>query len=136
MLDLKKVKMGCYTILLLTKAGPNIKPGDFISLNLTLKTDADSVINSTYENGMPTMTVMPKPQQKGDIISGIQMLSEGDSAVIKLNIYSLNKGRPRPAGMKGKYQVFVVKVEKVIPKGNLSEQVFQGRAQAYYTSVY
>ena len=47
----------------------------------------------------------------------------------------MSKGRPRPAGLKGKYQVYVIKVEKVIAKGNLSDQVFQGREQAYAKSV-
>lgn len=131
----KKGDAGLLYRVIVDKSGPSIKPGDFVSLNLTLKTDADSVIGSTYDNGMPFMSVMQKPQQKGDVISGIELLSEGDSAVIKINIDSLTKGHPRPAGLKGKYQVYTIKIEKVISKGNLSDQVFQGRAQAYYTSI-
>jgi len=131
----KKGEGGLLYDIINDKSGPSIKPGDFVSLNLTLKTDADSVIGSTYDNGMPFMQVIQKPQSKGDIISGIQMLSEGDSAIIKINIDSLVKGHPRPAGLKGKYQVYIVKVEKVIAKGNLSDQVFQGRAQAYAKTV-
>jgi FKBP-type peptidyl-prolyl cis-trans isomerase FkpA len=49
------------------------------------------------------------------------MLSEGDSATVKVNIDSMAKiGQPRPPGLKGKYIIFQIKVEKVIAKGNLS----------------
>jgi FKBP-type peptidyl-prolyl cis-trans isomerase len=131
----KKGEGGMLYNIITDKGGPTIKPGDFVSLNLIFKTDADSVLGSTYDNAMPAMQPLPKPQQKGDIVSGIELLSEGDSAIIKINIDSLSKGRPRPAGLKGKYQVYVIKVEKVIAKGNLSDQVFQGREQAYAKSV-
>jgi len=57
------------------------------------------------------------------------MLNEGDSAVIKTDIDSLNKGQKRPPGTKGKYLIFVVKVEKVIAKGNLSQEVYYGEVQ-------
>jgi FKBP-type peptidyl-prolyl cis-trans isomerase FkpA len=117
------------------KSGPSIQPGDFIAVNVTLKNDADSVLGSTYESGIPSMQIFQKSRQKGDIFEGIALLSEGDSAIIKTNIDSMYKGHQRPATLKGKYQVYLVKVVKVIPKGNLSEQVFQGRAQAYYNSV-
>jgi FKBP-type peptidyl-prolyl cis-trans isomerase FkpA len=131
----KKGEAGMLYDIVVDKGGPKIQTGDFVSVNLTLKTDADSVIGSTYDNGIPAMQMWQKPPQKGDIVTGIDLLSEGDSAVIKVNIDSLSKGRPRPAGMKGKYQVYTVKIEKVIAKGNLSDQVFQGRVQAYYTAV-
>jgi len=131
----KKGEKGLLYNIIVDKSGPSIKPGDFVSLNLTLKTDADSVVGSTYDNGLPFMQVIQKPQSKGDVIEGIQMLSEGDSAIVKVNIDSLSHGQPRPPGLKGKYQVYVIKVEKVISKGNLSDQVFQGRAQAYAKSV-
>lgn len=113
------------------KAGPSIKQGDFVSLNYITKNDADSVMGSSYEMGHPAMQMMQPSQVKGDIFSGLMLLSEGDSAVIKLNIDSLTKGRPRPADLKGKYMVYVIKIEKVISKGNLSDEVFQGRLQAY-----
>ncbi len=113
------------------KDGPNIKEGDFAAINFIVKTDADSVLQSSYETGQVQPLIMRKPQFKGDVMAGIQMLSEGDSAIIKLDIDSLSKGHPRPQGIKGKYLVYVIKVEKVISKGNLSDQVFQGRYMDY-----
>jgi len=113
------------------KDGPNIKDGDFISVNLIAKTDADSVLFSTYEAGHPSYTVVQKSQTKGDIFSGLRMLSEGDSATIKINIDStMKKGTAKPP-FKGKYIVYEVKVLKVIPKGNLTDEVFNSRLQAY-----
>jgi FKBP-type peptidyl-prolyl cis-trans isomerase FkpA len=115
------------------KDGPSIKDGDFISVNLVAKTDADSVLFSTYDAGHPSYTVVQKSPAKGDIFSGLKMLSEGDSATIKINIDSTikkGKGAPRPP-FKGKYIVYDVKVVKVIPKGNLTDEVFQTKIQDY-----
>ncbi len=118
-----------------TKSGQAIKDSDFVSINFIQKTDADSVLASTYENGHAVPLIMRKPQFKGDIYAGLMMLREGDSAIVKTNIDSISKGQPRPKGMKGKYMVFVIKVEKVIPKGNLSQEVFMGRCNAYEQSL-
>ncbi len=131
----KKGDAGMLYSIIIDKSGPRIAPGDFISLNVILKTDADSVVGSTYENGRPFMNLMQKPQAKGDFYSALELLSEGDSAVIKLNIDTLSKGHPRPAGSKGKYQIYIVKVEKVVSKGNLSDEVFRGRYMAYVNQL-
>ena len=127
----KKGKGGLLYDIVVDKSGPSVQPGDFISLNYIIKNDADSVLASSYESGNLSTQLMPKPQMKGDVISGLAYLSEGDSAIIKTNLDSLSGGKPRQPGMKGKYMIYVVKVEKVIPKGNLSQQVFMGRCQAY-----
>ena len=115
--------------------GPSIKVGDFVSINYIVKTDADSVLASSYEIGRQAPQIMQKPQFKGDVLSGIMMLSEGDSAIIKTNIDSANKGRPRSPGMKGKYTVYIIKVEKVISKGNLTDEVFKGRYMDYINKM-
>ncbi|HZY37551.1 MAG TPA: FKBP-type peptidyl-prolyl cis-trans isomerase [Mucilaginibacter sp.] len=131
----KKAPGGLLYDIVVDKAGPSIQPGDFVSLNITLKNDADSVLFSTYDQGSPFMRVMQKPQQASDVFSGFLYLSEGDSAVIKTNIDSLYKAGARPAGLKGKYQIFTVKVEKVIQKGHLDEKVFEGRVQDFYSKT-
>ncbi|MFD0765985.1 FKBP-type peptidyl-prolyl cis-trans isomerase [Mucilaginibacter lutimaris] len=115
------------------KAGPTIKPGDFISLNLILKTDGDSVLGSTYELGRPVPQIMEKETRKGDVSSAFLLLSEGDSATVKLAIDSMfKKGAPRPPGIKGKYLVYEIKVEKVIPRGNQTDPVFQAHVTDYF----
>lgn len=115
-----------------SKGGAKIKEGDFVSLNMVVKTDGDSVLNSTYESGQPNRLAMPKPQAKGDVVAGIGLLGEGDSATFKISADSIFKGgQQRPPGFKSKYLVFQVKIEKVIAKGNLNDQVFRGRVTDY-----
>lgn len=114
------------------KPGATIKEGDFVAVNLTLKNEADSVLGSTYDMGRPLPQLMQKPAQKGDISQGLMLLSEGDSATIKLSIDTMFKKGPRPPGIKGKFVIYEVKVEKVIPKGTLSDAVFQGRISDYF----
>ena len=62
------------------KGAQRIKEGDFISLQLIAKTDGDSVLMSTYEQGRPILTLLQKPQTAGDIFAGVKLLGEGDSA--------------------------------------------------------
>jgi len=131
----KKGEGGLLYNIITDKSGPSIMPGDFVSINFIIKNDADSVLVSSYEMGHQVPQIIQKPQFKGDIYAGIAMLSEGDSAIIKLNIDSISKGHPKPPGFKGKYVVYTIKVEKVIAKGNLSDQVFAGRYQAYLKSL-
>jgi len=108
------------------KGGPKIESGDFISVNMIVKRDDDSVLYSTYETGRAVQTLVPKPQFKGDIFTGLQQLAEGDSATIKVAADSMfKKGQQRQPNFKGKYFVYTIKVEKIIPKGKLSDQVFQ-----------
>jgi FKBP-type peptidyl-prolyl cis-trans isomerase FkpA len=116
------------------KGGPTIQPGDFVSVNLTIKNDGDSVLMSTYEQGHPIETPIPKPQFKGDIFTGLELLSEGDSATIKVNADSMFKKQAKPPGFKGKYLVYTIKINKIIAKGKLSDQVFQGRIADYMKS--
>lgn len=109
------------------KEGANIKAGDFVVMNLIVKNDADSVLNNSYDQGMPVITAVPQPQYKGDVVNGILLLSQGDSATIRVNVDSAKAGNHMPKDFKGKYLTYQVKVEKVVAKGKLSDQVFQGR---------
>ncbi|MBB5396499.1 FKBP-type peptidyl-prolyl cis-trans isomerase [Mucilaginibacter sp. AK015] len=115
------------------KSGPTVKPGDFISLNLTLKNEGDSVLGSTYEQGRPAPQIVEKTTRKGDVTSVFPLLSEGDSVTVKVNIDStFKKGGPRPPGLKGKYIIYEIKVEKVIARGNTTEAVFNAHITDYF----
>ncbi len=113
------------------KSGPNIVPGDFASLNMVIKNDGDSILKSSYEAGIPQYMIVQKPERKGDVFSGILLLSEGDSATIKIPSDSLFKTMPKPPGFKSKYIIYDIKVEKVVQKGKLSDQQFQEKFMAY-----
>jgi FKBP-type peptidyl-prolyl cis-trans isomerase FkpA len=112
------------------KSGPNIKYGDFLTVNLVAKDDADSVLFSTYQAGRAFPLIL-RPQAKGDVYDAIQLLSEGDSATIKVLADSVIKKNQRPAGFKGKYIIYNIKIEKVIPKGTQTDAVFQGNIATY-----
>jgi len=113
------------------KSTPVIQVGDFASLNVVAKNDGDSVLFSTYESGQPQFLLSQAPQIKGDIYSGIALLSEGDSATVKISADSIFKQGQRPPNFKGKYIIYDIKVEKVIAKGKLTDQVFQDNVTTY-----
>lgn len=115
------------------KDGPTIKEGDFIALKAIQKTEGDSVIYSSYETERPSFIPQQKPVFKGDLFTGLALLSEGDSATFKISIDSMEKkmGAPRPAGSKDKYMVYVLKIDKVIPKGKMTDQQFNTMIEDY-----
>ncbi|PTQ92686.1 FKBP-type peptidyl-prolyl cis-trans isomerase [Mucilaginibacter yixingensis] len=118
------------------KSGQNMKEGDFIYLNMIIKNDADSVMMSTYNTGRAIPTILPKPQNPGDIYAGLALLSEGDSATVKINADSIFKaGQPKPPGFKGKFLVYQIKVEKVIAKGKLDDVMFRNRINEFFKGL-
>lgn len=112
------------------KSGPKAKEGDFLLINMVIKNDADSVLFSTYEANRPQPMVLPKPQI-GDIFNAVELLAEGDSASVKLSADSIFKKTPKPPTFKGKYVIYTLKVEKLIPKGKMTDQVFQQTVTKY-----
>jgi FKBP-type peptidyl-prolyl cis-trans isomerase FkpA len=113
--------------------GDSIKEGDFISLNIVAKTEADSSLFNSYEMGRPSEAYFPKPVYAGDIFYALKMLTKGDSATIKINLDSaVAKGQPRPAGIKGKYLIYTVKVEEVIHKDTAHMKDFQAKVEKYF----
>lgn len=119
------------------KDGETIKEGDFIVIKGMQKTEKDSVVFSTYDTDRPTFLMVQKPSFKGDLFAGLTLLSEGDSATLKINLDTLaaKTGQPKPpfAG-KDQYIIFTVKIEKVIPKGKLDEKAFGDKINAYIKS--
>lgn len=115
------------------KDGPTIQPGDFAALNLVVKNDADSVLFNSYDNGQPQPVLAQKPQYKGDMYAALALLSEGDSATVKVNADSLFKASgQRPPNFKGKSIIYDIKIVKVIQKGKLSDMMFQNRVADYF----
>ncbi len=112
------------------KNGPKIEVGNFINVSAIGKTDNDSVLFNTYDSH-PILSMVPKSQFKGDVFTGMEYLSEGDSATIKVLADSAFKVQTRPRGFKGKYLTYDIKVNKVIAKGQLPDSVFQAKIKAY-----
>ncbi|WP_419802926.1 FKBP-type peptidyl-prolyl cis-trans isomerase [Mucilaginibacter sp.] len=114
--------------------GEKIKTGDFISVNVIAKTDKDSDLVNTYDIGRASQLLVAKPMYKGDLYDALMLLSEGDSAVIKIDADTLMKhsGQPKPPGFKGKYFNYTIKIEKVLPKGKLDDKAFQEKIGQYF----
>lgn len=109
-----------------------IKEGDFISLGAVITTENDSLLNSSYEMEQPFYLAAQKSMYPGDIFAALSMLGEGDSAVFKLNIDSMvaKSGQPKPP-FKGQYIIHTFKINKVIPKGSLTDSVFNTEVEKY-----
>lgn len=113
--------------------GDSIKEGDFISLNIIAKTDGDSVLYNSYELDRASQTFVPKPVYPGDLFYAVKMLTEGDSATIKIDLDSAEKkGQPRPQGIKGKYVIYTVKIEQVIHKDSTKQAAFQAKVETFF----
>ena len=115
------------------KSGEAIKEGDFVAFKAIEKTEDDSVLYSSYDYDRPSLMIVERSLFKGDLIAGLALLSEGDSAIFKINIDSMvqKMGRPRPADTTKKYLVYSIKIDKVIPKGTLSDSLFRGKIDEF-----
>jgi len=128
-----KKKDGVLYDIVTDKSGPTIKAGDFVSVNVVAKTDGDSVMFSSYDAGKPSVFPMPATTQKNDPMAIMPLLSEGDSAIVKISADSIfKKGMPKPQGFKGKYVIYEFKINKVIAKAGLSDQVFSAKVEDYF----
>jgi len=118
------------------KNGPTIKDGDMIAFKAIEKTEEDSVIFSSYDFDRSAILVKEKSLFKGDINAALSLLSEGDSATFKVNLDSMQAkmGQPKPQNTKGKYMIFQIKVEKVIPRGKLNDQAFRAEIEKFMTA--
>ncbi len=110
--------------------GPKIKDGDFVAVNIIAKTDLDSLIGNTYEFGFPKVVIV-RPFFKGDFQDALKLMTTGDSLSVKMDDDSIFKKGPRPASFKGKYIIYTMKVQKVIPKGKMTDKELQAKAWAY-----
>jgi len=127
----KKDETGLLYKIYTDKPGPKINEGDFISAGVIMKNDADSVQFSTYEAGFPQQLRLSKSKYKGDIVAGMKLLTEGDSASFKLPVDSILKNTPRAALFKNKFVTYDIKIEKVIPRGTMTTQEFQAAINKY-----
>lgn len=116
------------------KDGPLIKDGDFVSFKAIEKTEEDSVLYSSYDYDRPSALVKEKALFAGDLYTALGMLSEGDSATFKISIDSMEKkmNRPKVENTKGKYLVYNIKIDKVIPKGKMNDSVFRATVEKFF----
>lgn len=107
--------------------GERIKDGDIVTLQMIYRTDSDSVIFDTYKMGQPVKLQVSPETFKGDLMSGLKMLTANDSATFLINADSLFEKTfnfPRPAFIRaGSYLTFNVKIDKVQTKAQIEEEM-------------
>lgn len=119
---------------------PKIQDGDYVKLNgvqtVETNTNPDSVMVNTYDNERPAFFAISKSMFKGDLASGLKLLGEGDSAVFKLNLDSMEKysGQPKPKGLKSNIASFTIKIEKVLHKGKDPDSIFEAKKRLFFES--
>lgn len=118
------------------KDGPTMAIGDLAACRVVEKTEEDSVLFSSYDYDRSMLLMREKSAFAGDLFAALGLLSEGDSASFKINMDSViaKTGRRKPTGTKGKYLMYTVKVEKVIPRGKLTDSLFRDKVEAYWKS--
>lgn len=123
-----KTKDGLYYKLISSSAKTKAKVGDWISMHVQTMNTKDSIVFSTYKTQKPYELKLIVPQFKGDLLAGIPMLGEGDSALFLVNVDSLYKGIPkgqRPPMFKDGFMKFSVKMIAVT-----DENTFRQRKEA------
>lgn len=121
---------------------PKIQEGDYVKLNgvetVETTTNPDSVMVNTYDNERPAFFAITKSMFPGDLTSSLKLLGEGDSAVFKLNLDSMEKysGTPNPKNLKSRIATFTIKIEKVLHKGGDVDSIFDAKKRLFFEAEY
>ena len=112
--------------------------GDLLSVDMTIKSDRkDSLLTSTYEMGLPQIiNIAPDSipgMYAGDYNSMFKFLGEGDSAVFRLNLDTMEAkiGQPKP-DIADKFVTFTIKVRKHFKKGELTDSALYAEVDSYF----
>jgi FKBP-type peptidyl-prolyl cis-trans isomerase FkpA len=93
--------------------GAKIKLTDVVTFNAIQKTDVDSVLFSTYQQGQPIKTQIRQSNNVADLMEIFPLLSVNDSVLVKVPVDSVFKGHEAempPMFKKGSNIVFNIKV--------------------------
>lgn len=120
------------------KGGEKAVGGDVLAMDIVVKTDRDSLLESTYDVGLPQIApVIPDSLVQGgyagDNNTILKMLGEGDSATFKLDLDTMaaKTGQPKP-DFADKYIQFTIKVKKLFKKGSLTDSALFEQVNKYY----
>ena len=118
---------------------PEAQPGDLLSVHLIVESDRDSLLQSTYDIGLPQIiSIAPDTipgLYPGDYNSMFRMLGEGDSAIFKLDLDTMaTKTMQQKPDIADKYLIFNVKVNKHFKKGDLTDSALYAEVNTYFDS--
>lgn len=111
--------------------------GDLLSVDMVVKTDRDSLLNSTFDAGIPQIVQLYPDsiikQNPGDPTGLFKLVGEGDSLVFKIDLDSVaaKTQQPKPA-FADKYIIYTIKVQKHFKKGKLTDQQLGEQVTKYF----
>ena len=111
--------------------------GDILAVGMIITTDRDSVLNSTYEMGVPQLIHIAPDTipglYPGDYNSMFTHLGEGDSAIFRLDMDTMaaRTGQPK-LDFADKYVTFNVKVFKHFKAEGLTDSVLNAQIMEFY----
>ena len=115
--------------------GKPAQPGDVMELNIVWKVGKNdgkskdsAIIDSRKMNGgKPIQMPLSEPKFRGDLVSGLALLSAGDSAIIRVSFDSLKvalKGQQMPPFAKpGDYFIYEVKMVSVKSRADYENEM-------------
>ena len=114
------------------KGEAKVNEGDFVSFGAKISTENDSVLLNTADVGQPSYIQIQAPMYEGDLMTAFMKLGKGDSGVFKMRIDSLEKvGMQLPENTTGDFMQYAIRINHVIPKGDLADSVWQEQVEAY-----
>ncbi|WP_316814182.1 FKBP-type peptidyl-prolyl cis-trans isomerase [Pedobacter heparinus] len=128
----QKGQGGMWYIIHDDKSGDTINVGDYTKLSMIQKRhDGRVVYNSNDYDNRPIVKFREESAFRGDFFTGLGLLSEGDSATIKVSLDSIGKVKGTHVNT-GKFLEYSVKIHKVIHRGNLNDSLFNKAINDFY----
>src|SRR5436190_9115974 len=119
----KKAKDGSQYKIVKSNNGKKVVPGNYIEL-YTVAKYKDSVLGSTYEDGMPQYVLYDTAQFPPVFKEIFRDISAGDSIVLKISADSLiNTGRGAPFMKKGNFILQYFKISNVFATKEQADSV-------------
>jgi FKBP-type peptidyl-prolyl cis-trans isomerase len=122
--EYKTTDKGLKYKILADSAGNNCEEGGEALIHFQIKNHNDSIIQSTFTQNSPIPVQIKKEIKDGGLISGLTLLSQGDSALFVISsdsIFPADAQLP-PGVFRGKDLSFTVKVLKTINKAESEAQ--------------
>jgi FKBP-type peptidyl-prolyl cis-trans isomerase FkpA len=113
--------------------GTKPKLGDYLTIDMLIKSDKDSILIDTRKRHQAIATLMLTPSFKGGIEDGFAMMAEGDSGVFVVSadsIFLKTFQKPLPESIKkGSMLTFYLTMIKITPKDEYEEEQKQKEAE-------
>jgi FKBP-type peptidyl-prolyl cis-trans isomerase FkpA len=109
-----QVKDGLRYKMYTAHTGAKPKAGESVIVDMLFYGDHDSLIYNSTDKNQPVTIPIGKPQFKGDLMQGLQMMSEGDSAVFLVSGDSIAKITGQANNIRpGSFLKYIIKLRSI-----------------------